>query len=102
VKRAPRACVVLRGVDPKGRQVLRSVVSLERYHEGRVALIDDAATRTRKHVAMIRGAMFGSRGELLQVFESRYGSKGALVGSWAQHSDGTYVDVPIKPPPRAP
>ena len=82
-------CALLVGLNPKGRCVYSAAITLDEYWDGDHVWDSDTQVKKLK-LHEVLGFLFGSRGELLQQFESVFDTKtGHVRSGWARHDDGT-------------
>ena len=83
---------VLIGTAPDGRCVYSALLSLDDYWDGEHPW-DSGEAVISLRLTLLRGFLFGSEGQLLQHFESRFSpDTGVCVGGWAVHEDGTRTE----------
>src|SRR5687768_1357656 len=82
-------CAVLIGLNPDGDCVYSAAIPLDEYWDGEH--IWDSAKQIKKlKLQKLLGFLFGSKGNLLQQFESTFDlNSGVFSGGWARHEDGT-------------
>ena len=84
-----RDCAVLVGLNPDGDCVYSATISLHEYWDGEHAWDSGKQVRRLKLRKMF-GFLFGSKGELLQQFESVFDlNTGVFANGWTRHGDGT-------------
>ena len=82
-------CAVLIGLNPDGDCVYSATIPLDEYWDAEH--VWDSGTQIKKlKLVTVRGFLFGSKGNLLQQFESTFDLEtGVFRGGWARHEDGT-------------
>jgi hypothetical protein len=83
---------VLIGTSPDGACVYSALVPLHDYWDGGHPWDSGEMVKSLRLV-LLRGYLFGSDGQLLQHFESRFNlDSGIFVSGWAVHEDGTRTE----------
>jgi hypothetical protein len=82
-------CAVLIGLNSAGDCVYSATITLHEYWDGEHVWDSGKQIKKLKLHKML-GLLFGSKGNLLQQFESVFDLKtGIFAGGWARHEDGT-------------
>jgi hypothetical protein len=80
---------VLIGLNSNGDCVYSEAISLHDYWDG-THVWDSGQQVKRLELQKMFGFLFGSKGNLVQQFESTFDlSTGAYSGGWTRHEDGT-------------
>jgi hypothetical protein len=80
---------VLIGLNPKGKCVYSAAIPLDEYWDGEHVWDSDKQIK-KLQLQTLLGFLFGTKGNLLQQFESTFDLKsGVFSGGWARHEDGT-------------
>jgi hypothetical protein len=88
-------CAVLIGLNSSGDCVYSQAISLHEYWDGS-HVWDSGKQVKRLKLQKLFGFLFGSKGNLVQQFESTFDlNTGVYSGGWTRHEDGTLQkDVP--------
>lgn len=83
---------VLIGTSPDGECPYSALLPLEDYWEKEHLWDSDHGVKSLG-LTLLRGFLFGSEGQLLQHFESRFSQDtGLFVSGWAVHEDGSRTE----------
>jgi hypothetical protein len=94
MKRKTKDQAVLVGFDSSGALVIEQTLDLSEYWDESHPAIDEEKFRRDKKIRKLVGTLYGSKGQLLQEFESIYDQAGKLQTSRARHEDGTETNFP--------
>lgn len=68
-------------------------ISLEQYYEESTELIDFSEYRQQRHIVIVNGSIFGSRGKQRRQYTNFYDAKGDYIGGRVVEEDGSvHVD----------
>ncbi|HEY7640595.1 MAG TPA: hypothetical protein VH814_12800 [Steroidobacteraceae bacterium] len=82
-------CALMVGLNPEGNCVYSAAIALGDYWDAEHVWDSDKQVKTLK-LQKVLGFLFGSKGNLLQQFESTFDIKtGVIKAGWARHEDGT-------------
>lgn len=83
----PKDRAILHAYDRHDEVLRRRTTSLHRYWDGAWALLDDPSARKAAGVRRLSAVLYGTRGEVVQVWDNRYDARGKLVRGEAWHFD---------------
>jgi hypothetical protein len=86
-------CALLVGLNAKGNCVYSAAIGLGEYWDGEHVWDSDKQVKKLK-LQKVLGFLFGSKGNLLQQFETTFNVKTGLIKTgWARHEDGTVTKL---------
>jgi hypothetical protein len=88
----PRSQVILIAENGDGVVVERLDVPLDNYYGGGLPVVDSDDYRRLNGIRLLRGHIYGYKGNLMEEFVVKYDSDGRYIHSRAVHEDGTIVE----------
>jgi hypothetical protein len=85
---------VLTGFNAGGTLIFEQTLDLSDYWDESHPAVDEERFRRDKSIRKLVGALYGSKGQLLQEFENTYDETGKLETSLARHEDGSETKFP--------